>query len=695
MPSGRARPDGSLRALTAPTSVAVVGASSRPDKWGHWLASGALAGRDRRPVYLVNRSGGVVLGRSCFPDLQSLPEVPELVALCVPAGEVHQVVRTGLAMGVRAFLGIAGGIPDEDRLAAEVRAHGARLLGANSLGLYDAESSLCLAWGRFSPGALAIVTQSGQLGSELVIQCAQRDVGISRFVSVGNQSDLCAIELLEDLITHERTRAIALYLEDLSDGERLFGLLHTLREAGKPTLLLTVGESSASAQVAHSHTGSLTSSPELVQAAARAAGVLCVRTPRELASIAAGLVGVHTVTGRRVGIVGDSGGQCALAADVASEAGLQVPGLDADTRHRLASLLPTGAATVNPVDLAGAGEADLTAYATVVDTVLADPSVDTVVLTGYFGRYGTDVPSLTDPELQIAHRLVAMAREHGKTVVVHSMSPRRQLAETLTRRGIPVTDDIADAMSTVRGLASLQGATPPTVPARGATTSTIRPGYWAARSLLQEIGVPTPAGRLVQDAEDIHDTTTRLIGPYVLKADWIEHKSEMAAVHLGLVDENAVLSAFDDMRARLGPGEYVVEEQDVRPDCVEILVAGRRDDALGPFVVVGRGGTETEIWHDVVTERAPVSHESAAAMIAQLQCAPLLDGWRGRPPVDMHALADLVVTVSQLVASRKDFGVIELNPVRVAPDGVLAVDAVVVPTDPSSPTPPSTKDPHP
>lgn len=670
-----------LHAFTDPTSVAVVGASDNPAKWGYWLATGALEGAGRRTVHLVNRSAATVLGTSCAPDLASLPEAPELVALCVPAAQVGCVVEDGMALGVRGFLGITAGIPDESGLAARIRGAGARLLGGNSLGLYDADSHLRLAWGHFSPGPLAIVTQSGQLGSELVIRCARGGIGISRFVSIGNQSDIGATELLADLATHRSTRLVALYLESFSDGEALFGALRRLRAAGKPTLLLTIGGSRASARVARSHTGSLTSTTDVVEAACRAAGVLRVRTPSELVDVARGYLAVGTRSGRRVAIVGDSGGQCGVAADVASAGGLSVPDLGAASIARLGSRLPAGAARDNPVDLAGRGEADLTTYATVLDDVLADPGIDTAVLTGYFGRYGTDNPALTSHELGVADRIAATARSRDKTVVVHTMAPDGAVAEALWRQGVPATGRIEDAVRMVSGLAALSCELPGTTDLPlPADEPPIRPGYWAARELLRSVGVAMPPARLARTPDQVREAASRLTPPFVLKAGWIEHKSEADAVLLGLRDEDALLAAFASMWARLGEGDYVVEQQDTRPGCVEMLVGARRDRALGPVVVVGLGGTETEVWQDIAIECAPVPTGTAQAMVARLRCAPLLAGWRGRPPVDTAHLARLVVALSQLIAARPDLAEIELNPVRVGPHGALPVDALVIPT---------------
>ncbi|XAS77488.1 acetate--CoA ligase family protein [Dermatophilaceae bacterium Sec6.4] len=683
MTAGPTNAHDTLRVFNDPASVAVVGASDNPAKWGFWLARGALEGRHRRSVDLVNHTHDTVLGQPSARSLSELDHPPELVALAVPAAAVSAVVAEGLALGVRGFLGVTAHVAQEADLARRIRDGGARLLGANSLGVYDAETELQLAWGHFRPGPVAIVTQSGQLGSELAIRFARRGIGVSRFVSVGNQSDIDAAEILDQLRKHRSTEVIALYLEGFASGVQLFETLRLLRATGKPTLLLTVGSSAASARLARSHTGSLTAATDLIDAACRAAGVLRVRTPAELVDVAEGFLTVRGTSGLRVGIAGDSGGQCGIAADVATDAGLIVAPFDDNVEQGLAQVVPEGAARENPVDLAGSGEADLTAYATVIESMLADPGIDAAVLTGYFGRYSEDTPPLADRELQVAQRIGEIAQETGKAIVVHSMAPDGPVARHLWNSGIPVVASIEKAVRMIRGLSVLHAepvAPSPTSSSNDETPTS--PGYLAAQQLLTAAGITMPDARAARDRSEIRDAARTLHPPYVLKAGWIEHKTEADGVILGLLDEAQLVAAYDLMSDRLGEGEYVVEEQDTREHCLEIIVGARRDPSLGPVIVLGMGGTDAEVWRDIAIECAPIDEPGALAMINRLRCAPLLHGWRGRPACDIGALAAVAAALSRLVCARVDIAEIELNPVRVGPQGAVAVDALLVPAAP-------------
>lgn len=643
-----------LEVFADPRSVAVVGASGDPAKWGYWLAAGALEGAHRRRVELVNRGGGEVLGRACVRRLADLDEAPELVVLCVPPAAVDDVVDEALAMGVRGFLGITAGIADEPALATKIRGAGARLVGANSLGLVDSATELRLAWGKFTSGPLAIVSQSGQLGSELANLGVRQGLGCSRFVSVGNQSDVTATEILADLANHDQTQVIALYLESFAGAQQLF---ETLQAIGKPTLLLTVGASAASSRLARTHTGSLTSSLDVVDAACRAHGVLRVRTPAELITVARAIRVIKPPNGKRIAIVADSGGQGGIAADQATLHKLEVPAFSESVSLKLKELLPGGAATTNPVDLAGAGERDLNSYAETVAVAAND--VDAVVLTGYFGCYGTDTPTLVDAEREVARRLAKV----GKPLVVHSMNADSPVAGELWELGVPVFATIETVMCAVAGLANLSQPRT-TQPATVRTSQPECDGYLAAREWLIAQGIPFPEAARYGDAA--------FDPPYVLKAGWLDHKTEAGGVRVGLADREALSAAYEEMHARLGDGEYVVEAQDTRKDVTEILVGVRHDPDFGPVVVVGAGGTAAEVHRDVTLELAPVSAETALEMIERLKCAALLKTWRGRPPADLKALARLVANISQLSAE------VELNPVRVGPDGVLVVDALLV-----------------
>lgn len=660
-----------------PASVAVVGASADPAKWGYWIARGAVMGKHRRDVWLVNRAGGDMFGTPVHADLADLPGIPELVAVCVPAGAVHAVVDQALALGAQGFLIITAGVTDDAALVERIHAHGARVVGPNSLGLVDTSTDLDLAWGHFEPGPMAIVSQSGQLGSEIAELAARSGIGVSRFISVGNQIDVRAGELLDDLVDHDSTRLVAVYLESFAGGEHLVETLRRLRAAGKHTIVLATGASEASRRLAASHTGSLTSALDLVDAACRTAGAIRVGTPTELVHLARFLLAAPLPAGPRVAVVSDSGGQGGVAADAVAAAGLRTPEFSPALQRSLSQMLPVGAAVSNPIDLAGAGEADINAYADLCERLVGSGEVDAVLVSGYFGCYGANTPSVEAAELAVAERLGALAARSEAPILVHSMSADSATVRHLRARDVPTfggVEQAVQALGHARTLAAHPGRARTDVTPRGIGA---RPGYWAARAALTEIGVPLPAAALVASPEDAASAAVTLTAPYVLKAGWLAHKSEHGGVVLALADAAALEAAFVEMHGRLGDGEYVVEEQDRRADVVEVLVGARRDRDFGPTITVGAGGTEAELWRDVATELAPLDRAAALRMLQSLRSHALLEGWRGRPAVDIDGLADLLVAVADALCADEEIEELEINPVRVAPSGPLAVDGLI------------------
>ncbi|WP_232665118.1 acetate--CoA ligase family protein [Pseudonocardia sp. TRM90224] len=671
-----------LRVFFDPRSVAVVGASGDPSKWGYWLARGALRGSDRRRVHLVNHRRAVIEGTSSAASLRDLPEVPELVVLSTPAETVPAVVDEALELGVPGFLGITAGIEGEADLATRIRAAGSRIIGPNCLGLFDATTTLELAWGTFAPGCLGVVSQSGQLGLELAGLAARAGLGVSRFVSVGNQIDVTATEALEDLVGHAATKAVVVYLEGFADGRGFVATLDRLREAGKPVIVLTVGASEASRAAARSHTGALTATAAVVDAACRAAGAILVETPAQAIDLAHLLVGNPLPQGRRVAVVSDSGGHGAIAADVLARNGLTVPRLSEAIASDLRNQLPSGAAVANPIDLAGAGEQDLGTYARVVEQLLQSSEVDAVLLSGYFGSYGADTPALVERELEVVKSLAGAQRETGRPIVVHSMCTDSLAVDSMRALAVPTLHTI-DAAARSLGLAaelSDRGRTgrPPQQPEHATITGTPPSGYLGALDLLASEDIVFCSVHVVENVDQVVAAAHLLTAPYALKAGWIDHKSDVGGVVLDLPDADTAAAAFTEMEDRLGPGAYVLEEMDTRPGVVELIVGGHMDPSFGPVVLVGLGGVTAELYRDTQTALAPVSIVEAHGMLRRLHGHVLLEGWRGRPAADIDAAARAVVAVSRIIAEYPHIQECEINPLRVAPDGAIAVDALVV-----------------
>jgi len=675
-----------LRPLFDPRSVAVLGASTDPAKWGNRLAMGALRGEARRSVYLVNRNGGEILERTAYPSLADLPEPPELVVVSVPAEGFEEAIDASLAAGAKAIVGITTGLGetgDEGRareaaIVERVQAAGAVLLGPNCLGIFDAAAGLDLGWSELQGGSIGLVSQSGNLALELALLAEDYGLGFSRFASLGNQADLEAGELVRSLIDHEPTRVIALYCEDFRDGRAFARAAQEAVEAGKPVILLTVGAGEVSAQAARSHTGALVSSTTAVEAACRAAGMLRVRSPRELIDLAQAELAHVRPRGRRVVVIGDGGGHGIVASDVALAEGLELPPLSDDLQARIAPHLPDAAPTRNPVDFAGAGEQFLTIFQDVTRLLLESGEVDAALVTGYFGGYSEFSGEFQAQETEVALGMARAAADSGRALVVQSMYPHSPSLVALREAGVPVYREIEAAAWALGRLAERAEHPPRGVPGLPQPVDGPRaPDYWTARALVSSAGIDFPAAHRVASLDEARAAAAELAYPVALKALGLLHKSDVGGVALGLEDEQAVEQALARMATLSGEG-YSVERMAPVAEGAELIVGCLNDPRFGPVVLVGLGGIYAELLEDTAVALAPVDEHEAEGLILSLRGAPILKGARGRPALDVRAAARVLAALSGLAASRPDLAEVEINPLLVLPEGALALDARAV-----------------
>jgi acetate---CoA ligase (ADP-forming) len=667
-----------LRPLFEPTSLAIVGVSADPEKWGYWFARDAARGAHRRSVHLVGRSGGEVHGLPVHRSIADLPEAPELVVLSVPAAALEQAVDESLAAGAKALVAIAAGLGElgpegaarERAIVERVREAGAVLVGPNCLGVFDAAAELELASNPVPAGPVGFVSQSGNIALEVALLLEDYDLGFSRLVSIGNQADLDVTEVVAALGAHDGTRAIGVYCEDFRDGR---AFVETAREAGKPVVLLTVGRTQAAVRAARSHTGALTSDLDAVDAACRAAGVHRVDTPGRLVDLLQALLTKPRPRGRRVGVVGDGGGYGAVASDLLGRGGFELPVLGEPTQATLRAVLPPTAATANPVDLAGAGEQDQLSFARSVRALLESDDLDAVLFTSYYGGYSGLGDELRERELRVAEELVETVERTRRPLVVHLMHWDSPPARSLRAGGVPVYRRVESAVDALVALAAATTEPPgvPTLPPPAPPLS--ETGYAAARAALAAAGVPFATARSAASRDDALAAASALGYPVVLKAVGALHKSDAGGVVLGLCEEAALTAAL----TRLEP-PYSVETAEDTAGGFELLVGARRDPRFGPVVLVGAGGVHAEVLRDTAVALAPVDAATAETLVRSLACAPLLLGSRGRPPLDLAAAAAAVAALSRFAAAHPELVEIEVNPLLVRETGAVGLDARLV-----------------
>jgi acyl-CoA synthetase (NDP forming) len=681
--AGTASARGDLSRLFNPRSIAIVGASANPAKWGHWLSRSALHGRDHRAVYLVNRNGGEILGHPVHPSPRDLPEAPEMVVITVPVPAFEAAVDEALAAGARFLIGITAGFGEmgpagreqERRIVRRVRDAGARFVGPNCMAVFDAETELRLLGSTFVDGAIGIVSQSGNMCLELGLDASRRGLGVSRAVSLGNQIDVEAWELIDELTRNDATRAIVLYIEEFRDGRRFVRSVQAATDAGKPVVLLTVGESAAGARAARSHTGSLAGNLEVVDAACRVAGALRVASPDRAIDLLHLLLGPARPHGRRLAIVTDGGGHAALASDLATARGLVVPLFSPDTTSRLAEGLPPTASTGNPVDLAGGGEQDVYSYARVTRTALTSGEVDAVLLTGFFGGYSRRSDEYRRMEVDVAGQLAAACRESNRPLIIQTMHHDTAPADELRSQGMPVYASVDAAIGALALAArwSEPRRALPVLPSPAPPVS--HEDYWSARELMTAAGLPFPPAHRVTSPAEAVKAATGVGFPVVVKALGLVHKTDAGGVVLDVRDAEHLTAVVGDVLLRLAPPGLMIEGMVWLAGGVELIVGARWDRAFGPVVLVGLGGIYAETLRDTAIALAPVDEEGALDLLQSLRGSPLLFGARGRPALAVDKAARVVSVLSHLAAAHPEIAEMEINPLLVARDDAVGVDA--------------------
>jgi len=679
-----------VRALFEPRSVALVGASTQSHKWGHFIARHLLAPEAAHKIWLINPTGGEIMGVATVPTLSALPEAPDVVIIVVPPTAAEAAVHEALDLGSRAFCIMTGGFGEssaeglaaQDRIVEAINSHGGVLLGPNCVGYQDSGSQLFATRILYPEGPIGVVSQSGLVTHDLSRYAKEFDTGFSRALNLGNQADFQLSDALESFIGHAPTRAVIVYCEDMRSGRAVLSNATRLRASGRPVILLTVGASQAAARSALSHTGALVTEMVVMDTACRDAGIIRVHSTKEAIAIADCIARLgFTSKGKRVGILTDGGGMGSLAAERLSLAGLDVVELSADLQRQLKDVIGPRAGTGNPIDMAGEADYDVLRYARAVETMLGSDELDAVVVSAFFGgyAYGEQDTKTVQMEREAAMMMADACTRSGKPLIVHSVYSECATGQLLRERGVPVHRDLDTAVSAILAIsADVRMRDIPLLPDPEAQ-SALPDGYWNLRALMMESGVPFPDGMITKNAEEAVSFAKRSGYPVVAKAIGLLHKSDSGGVKLNLKEAGMLRSAVNELMAAFPTSPISVERQAPVADGVELLVGAKVDPHLGPVVTVAMGGIFVELLSQSATALAPISEDDATDLILSLPGAAILQGVRGQPKLDVAAAAKILSKVSRFAAQyASQIEAVELNPVLVLPDRAIALDARVV-----------------
>jgi len=664
-----------LSGLFAPRGIAVVGASRNPSKLGAVMAR-SLAAYDG-PLALVNSRDSSLHG-SVAEAVDALGSPVDLAVVCVPAPACAEAVAEAAKAGASAALVCAGGFAEagpegashQHALAEVAERAGIRLLGPNTSGFLVPSRRLTASFvpsaAQVPAGRVAVVAASGGVNHAVSFLLAEAGYGVSVAVGLGNGVDIDAPDVLDYLVEDPGTTAVALHVESVPEGSRLAAAVARLTER-IPVVALVVGRNDV-AEFAQSHTGALATSWRTTRAVLRQAGAVLVDDERQLVDAAGALSATRLAPSADpgVGIVTAQAGPGLLLLDRLRDGSVRVPDLSAATRRRLDELLPPMTFQANPVDTGRPGPS----FGDVVGAVAADESVDLVAV------YALSEPDSLD--------LVSALPQGGDPTVVGVGGSCEDVAAVRTglrERGFGVGTSPAALAHAVRALiddARAAHRRTPSVSDDGVAVGTVGP--WdenQAKDVLDALGIRTPARVRCETADEVYDAFERLGGPVAVKLldAAVLHKTEVGGVHLGIRSREDLAVALDSLE-RAGATRFLVEA--MAPPGVDLIVGARRDPVFGPVVLAGLGGAAAEALADVAVRAVPLSVEEAATMPDDLIGRALLDGWRNGPVLDRDELARVLCALGRLLLGSPAVDEIEINPLRLTSDGLVALDAVIV-----------------
>ncbi len=712
-----------LRPLFAPRSVAVVGASPRS-----WIAETVrdnlrTMGSATR-CHFVNPKYDELHGQPCYPSLEALPERPDIAVVALNPLRAASVTEAAAAAGVPAVIipggGVVEGGPAAAAMQAEVariaREHGIALLGPNCMGVIDLVANAATYIGDVSPylprGGVAGIAQSGSV-TDAYVHSGSR-VGFSRIISCGSEVVLDVCDYLAFCLDDPETTSVILFVEGFKRPERFLALADRALELGKPIMAVKVGRSPQAQQAAVAHSGSLAGEARITDAALDAAGVIRCADLDELLETAELVEGMRR-TGRsvgrgRTGVVTVSTGEASLIADQVPQTGVDLPPIPDAARAAILAALPTMGYVGNPLDPWGADDPAV-AYGAAFEAMAASGAYDVLAIVHDFPY--RSLPSEVGTANDVSFQLLEATADRPSILPVYvSLTSGEPPAETkalldtkgggapLLRGGVEAFTAIAKtARWTTRrdhrhAVGPWRGGWPALAADRTSYGADREPmprpaGHGrplAERESLAFLGAagievvrPVPAA----DAGEAVDAARGIGGAVAIKLDaaGVWHKTEVGGVALGLVGDEAVRTAAERMLDAARVSGLEVRGLLVEPMAdpgVELIVGLQRDPQFGPAVLVGLGGILAEVLDDVAIRLAPVTPRAAMAMLDDLRGRALLDGVRGRPPVDRSAVAAMLVALGRLGADRPDVLEVDLNPVIASATGAIAVDALVV-----------------
>ncbi len=694
----------SFRELIYPESIAVVGASSNPQKVGYAVLKNILDGGFEGSVYPINPKGKTILNTKCYPSLTDVPESIDCAIIIVKRDIVISIMKDGAKKGVKAAIVISSGFGETDdkgkeaqkELVKQARLSKITMMGPNCLGLINPWQKLNATFGLpiDEPGGIALVSQSGALITSIQDWAKENKVGFSLIASIGNKAAIDEVDFFEYLKGDKKTKVIAAYLEDISRGQEFMRIAERVGKV-KPLVILKSGRTHAGAKAASSHTGSLAGSDAAYECAFRRLGVIRAASIEHLFDVSTALTYQPLPQGNRIAVLTNAGGPGIMMSDALEMSGLEVVNIDDKTKTNLSKILPVSASVNNPIDVLG--DADKKRYGDSLKCALESKSVDGVIV--------ILTPQKMTDDSAIAKELVKISKKYSKPIMTCFMGADtvKKGVKILRENNIPqysVPRRAAKAMFEMVKYNNYKSR-PLRIIERFAVNKNpvikiiksyrsrnlLEINEFDSKTILESYGMTIPEGHFASTSEEAVRFANEMRYPVAMKISSpdILHKSDVGGVKIGLGGPTEVEDAFDLMMLRIKnkmPDAdlrgVLVEEMIIRGK--EVILGMKKDAQFGPMLMFGLGGIFVEILKDVSFTLSPITAEECKDLIESTKTYKLLTGVRGQKPVDIEAIVTSLQRLSQLVMDFPEIDEVDINPLKVGNvgDGAFVVDARII-----------------
>ena len=699
----------SLKALFSPKGIAIVGASRKDESPGKGILKNLLEGEFLGKVFPVNPKAEEIMGIRCYSSVKEIDEQLDLAFIAIPRDLVLPAIEECAEKGIKAVVVISAGFKEvdeegaelEDKLASVAREHGMALLGPNCLGVINTHEQTKLN-GTFADqiprkGNVSFISQSGAVGVYALEFASQYQINLAKFASLGNKAVSTENDMLEAYMGDEQTKVILAYLEDFEDPQHFMELAAKLRQQkdGKPLIVLKAGGSQSGKRAAESHTGALTESDEVLDYLFEQYGIIRVPNLESLFYAARVFSAEQAPQGKRLGIITNAGGPGIITADAAEKVGLEVPALSEELQQKLSGDLPDTVSLNNPIDLVGDATAER--YEKTLKVLVDSDELD-ILLFLCTPQLMTDMEEIARAIGQFS----AKAKEKGKMIaaVFADFDPESKVKNILTESRVPYYRFGNNAVAACAAAVQYQRMkSRPEEKAeikfkveKGNTEKLLGEAQKRENKFMtepevyqifQDYGLQVATYRVVKDNEEARQAAKELGYPLVAKviSEQVVHKSDAGGVFTNLKNEKELFRAFDKIYDNIrnhkpkASIKGILLQRMVKDDGMELILGARYSEKYGHLLMFGLGGIFVEMLGDVTFRRVPVSRNDALAMIEGIRSKKVLEGVRGRPPLDKEGIADYLMRLSQLLQDFPQIKELDINPVFGQEKGAIIADA--------------------